>query len=99
MPGTHWADIQQKTFTRWCNDYLSERGMHIDDLSKDLSNGLALINLMEVLDFLETMFLWLLWLLLLLLLLCCCYARGVKCAMWLLVGSLWQVSWKAQQAP
>lgn len=46
---THWQDIQQKVFTRWCNDYLSERGMYVEDLKTDLKNGLLLINLLEIL--------------------------------------------------
>jgi hypothetical protein len=33
---TSWQDIQQKTFTRWCNVSLQSRGMHIDDLIKDV---------------------------------------------------------------
>jgi len=46
----HWAAIQEKVFTRWCNDYLSERGMMIQDLKTDLKSGLNLINLIEVIS-------------------------------------------------
>lgn len=46
----HWAAIQEKVFTRWCNDYLSERGMMIQDLKTDLKSGLYLINLIEVIS-------------------------------------------------
>jgi len=45
-----WQDIQQKTFTRWCNVSLNSRGMHIDDLIKDVKSGLLLINLVEILS-------------------------------------------------
>eukprot|EP00013_Stygamoeba_regulata_P004058 CAMPEP_0177640878 /NCGR_PEP_ID=MMETSP0447-20121125/6776_1 /TAXON_ID=0 /ORGANISM="Stygamoeba regulata, Strain BSH-02190019" /LENGTH=546 /DNA_ID=CAMNT_0019142975 /DNA_START=46 /DNA_END=1686 /DNA_ORIENTATION=- len=43
-----WVDIQQNTFTRWCNQYLKERGMHIDDLQKDFKDGRLLCNLLEI---------------------------------------------------
>eukprot|EP00457_Paulinella_chromatophora_P004104 gb/GEZN01004114.1/.p1 GENE.gb/GEZN01004114.1/~~gb/GEZN01004114.1/.p1 ORF type:complete len:506 (+),score=132.07 gb/GEZN01004114.1/:196-1713(+) len=46
----HWGDIQQNTFTRWTNDYLSEVGEHIDDLKTDLASGIKLIKLLEVLS-------------------------------------------------
>jgi len=45
-----WQDIQKKTFTRWCNEYLKERGMSITDLFVDLKDGLLLINLLEVIS-------------------------------------------------
>lgn len=44
-----WQDIQQKTFTRWCNESLKSRGRHINDLIADLKDGLNLINLVEIL--------------------------------------------------
>lgn len=47
---THWADIQQKTFTRWVNLYLKERGMHVNDLEQDLKNGVLLVNLLEIIS-------------------------------------------------
>jgi len=47
---THWSDIQEKSFTRWINDYLRQRGMKIDDLCADLADGLVLINLLEILS-------------------------------------------------
>jgi hypothetical protein len=28
----HWADIQQNAFTRWVNEHLKERGLHVNDL-------------------------------------------------------------------
>ena len=45
-----WKLIQQKTFTRWCNEHLRHQGMIIDDLEVDLSDGLRLIALLEVLS-------------------------------------------------
>jgi len=49
-PKVDWAAIQEKVFTRWCNDYLSERGMMIQDLKTDLKNGLNLCNLIEIIS-------------------------------------------------
>jgi hypothetical protein len=42
-----WAEIQKKTFTNWVNVHLSERGLKISNLEKDLSDGLSLITLLE----------------------------------------------------
>jgi len=47
---THWVDIQQNTFTRWCNEFLKERGYHIKDLGKDLQDGIILCNLLEIIS-------------------------------------------------
>lgn len=45
-----WVDIQQNTFTRWCNEHLKKRGLFIENLQKDLCDGLKLINLVEVIS-------------------------------------------------
>lgn len=45
-----WKRIQQNTFTRWANEHLKTVDKAIDDLSKDLSDGLLLIALCEVLS-------------------------------------------------
>ena len=45
-----WKKIQQNTFTRWANEHLKQAGKHIGDLSQDLSDGLRLIALVEVLS-------------------------------------------------
>ena len=45
-----WKRIQQKTFTRWCNQSLRSRGMEIEDLQTDFADGLKLIALLEVLS-------------------------------------------------
>lgn len=45
-----WVDVQKKTFTRWCNQFLAERRMKIDDLQADLKNGLPLVNLLEIIS-------------------------------------------------
>uniref|UniRef100_A0A3Q2DWL4 Filamin C, gamma b (actin binding protein 280) n=1 Tax=Cyprinodon variegatus TaxID=28743 RepID=A0A3Q2DWL4_CYPVA len=45
-----WKKIQQNTFTRWCNEHLKVLNKRIADLQKDLSDGLKLIGLLEVLS-------------------------------------------------
>ncbi|GAA6102767.1 filamin-C isoform X1 [Tachysurus ichikawai] len=45
-----WKKIQQNTFTRWCNEHLKCMNKKIVDLQKDLSDGLKLIGLLEVLS-------------------------------------------------
>ncbi|XP_043944575.1 filamin-C isoform X3 [Protopterus annectens] len=45
-----WKKIQQNTFTRWCNEHLKCVNKHIGDLQRDLTDGLRLIALLEVLS-------------------------------------------------
>lgn len=45
-----WVKIQTKTFTRWCNDYLSQRNLKIENLRTDLSDGFLLHQLLEILS-------------------------------------------------
>ena len=45
-----WKGIQKKTFTRWCNTYLKERMLKVDDLQTELSDGLKLIQLLEIIS-------------------------------------------------
>lgn len=45
-----WKIIQKNTFTRWANEHLKTVKMVIIDLDKDLSDGLKLIGLIEVLS-------------------------------------------------
>ncbi|CAF4038840.1 unnamed protein product [Rotaria magnacalcarata] len=45
-----WKRIQQNTFTRWANEHLKLVNRHIDDLQSELSDGLNLIALIEVLS-------------------------------------------------
>ncbi|XP_066504550.1 filamin-C isoform X2 [Hoplias malabaricus] len=45
-----WKKIQQNTFTRWCNEHLKCINKNITDLQRDLSDGLKLIALLEVLS-------------------------------------------------
>lgn len=45
---TDWIELQKKTFTKWINQHLSQRSMEIDDLYHDLSDGVKLINLLEI---------------------------------------------------
>ncbi|KAH1301659.1 hypothetical protein KXX11_003695 [Aspergillus fumigatus] len=44
-----WVNVQQKTFTKWLNDKIKVRGILIDDLVTDLSDGVILIHLLEIL--------------------------------------------------
>lgn len=44
-----WKKIQQNTFTRWANEHLKLVSGYIGDLERDLSDGLLLIALVEVL--------------------------------------------------
>ena len=44
-----WKRIQQNTFTRWANEHLKTVNKHIQNLETDLSDGLNLITLVEVL--------------------------------------------------
>jgi hypothetical protein len=48
--GNDWVAVQQKTFTRWCNVQLGERLMKIDDLLTDLSTGVLLCNVLEIIS-------------------------------------------------
>ena len=50
MEEPEWKRIQKKTFTRWCNEQLRVRGMAVDDLNNEFSDGLKLIALLEVLS-------------------------------------------------
>eukprot|EP00062_Callorhinchus_milii_P024157 gi/632983767/ref/XP_007908811.1/ PREDICTED: filamin-C [Callorhinchus milii] len=45
-----WKKIQQNTFTRWCNEHLKCSQKQLSDLQKDLTDGLRLIALLEVLS-------------------------------------------------
>eukprot|EP01127_Copromyxa_protea_P008945 TRINITY_DN206_c0_g1_i1.p1 TRINITY_DN206_c0_g1~~TRINITY_DN206_c0_g1_i1.p1 ORF type:complete len:754 (-),score=220.15 TRINITY_DN206_c0_g1_i1:24-2285(-) len=50
MQDQTWIRVQQKTFTRWCNTYLVERMMKIEDLVADLADGLNLHALLEIIS-------------------------------------------------
>lgn len=45
-----WKRIQQNTFTRWANEHLKTVNKNITNLEGDLSDGLRLIALVEVLS-------------------------------------------------
>uniref|UniRef100_A0A182SM28 Calponin-homology (CH) domain-containing protein n=1 Tax=Anopheles maculatus TaxID=74869 RepID=A0A182SM28_9DIPT len=45
-----WKRIQQNTFTRWANEHLKIINQTIANLESDLSDGLRLIALIEVLS-------------------------------------------------
>jgi len=45
-----WVSVQKKTFTRWANQFLSERMLKMTDLQEDLKDGLKLCNLLEIIS-------------------------------------------------
>ena len=45
-----WKMMQKKTFTRWTNEHLKVVHKQINDLESDLSDGLRLITLVEILS-------------------------------------------------
>lgn len=45
-----WENTQERAFTRWINSHLKKRDMEVQDLSKDLQDGVKLINLYEVIS-------------------------------------------------
>ncbi|KHJ41421.1 hypothetical protein D918_08531 [Trichuris suis] len=45
-----WKRIQQNTFTRWVNEHLRNVQMRVDNLETDLTDGLILIKLVEILS-------------------------------------------------
>ncbi|KAF2114797.1 alpha-actin-like proteinin [Lophiotrema nucula] len=44
-----WVKVQQKTFTKWLNSKLKAREVEINDLITDLSDGIVLVHLLEIL--------------------------------------------------
>ncbi|KAL9117353.1 MAG: hypothetical protein Q9187_006112 [Circinaria calcarea] len=46
---SQWITVQQKTFTKWLNSKVQCRDVAVNDLVKDLSDGVILIHLLEVL--------------------------------------------------
>jgi filamin len=45
-----WVDVQKKTFTRWANQFLSERMLKMNDMQEDLKDGVMLCELLEVIS-------------------------------------------------
>jgi len=45
-----WVKVQEKTFGKWLNNKLKIRGVQIKDLVSDLSDGVVLIHLLEILS-------------------------------------------------
>jgi Ca2+-binding EF-hand superfamily protein len=43
-----WEAMQVKTFTNWCNMHLAKRGKKIESVATDFSDGVNLIQLLEV---------------------------------------------------
>ncbi|KAI9677410.1 MAG: hypothetical protein M1817_006364 [Caeruleum heppii] len=44
-----WVNVQQKTFTKWLNTKIKVRDVSVNDLVKDLSDGVILVHLLEIL--------------------------------------------------
>jgi filamin len=45
-----WVDVQKKAFTRWANQFLSERRLKIENIETDLATGINLCNLLEIIS-------------------------------------------------
>ncbi|KAK4944512.1 alpha-actinin [Elasticomyces elasticus] len=45
-----WVNVQEKTFTKWLNNKISARELAVKNLVTDLSDGIVLIHLLEVLS-------------------------------------------------
>ena len=45
-----WKKVQEKTFTRWCNEQLKVNNTSFDKLSEGFSDGIKLIMLLEILS-------------------------------------------------
>ncbi|KAI5365275.1 Putative actinin-type actin-binding domain, calponin domain, EF-hand domain, EF-hand domain pair [Septoria linicola] len=45
-----WVKVQEKTFGKWLNNKLKARDLHLDNLVSDLSDGVILIHLLEILS-------------------------------------------------
>ncbi|GIZ47196.1 hypothetical protein CKM354_001029500 [Cercospora kikuchii] len=45
-----WVKVQEKTFGKWLNNKLQVRNLHLDNLVSDLSDGVILIHLLEILS-------------------------------------------------
>jgi len=45
-----WVRVQRKTFTRWCNNFLIQRNIAMENLEKDIADGIALHSLLEILS-------------------------------------------------
>ena len=47
---SNYENVQKKTFTKWANSFIKDRGYVIDDLFKDLGDGKVLTLLLEKLS-------------------------------------------------
>jgi len=45
-----WVDVQKRAFTRWANQYLTERMLSMNDLQEDLKDGVKLCELLEIIS-------------------------------------------------
>ena len=44
-----WQKIQERTFTRWCNEHLKVKKETIHDLKTDFCDGIKLIKMLKIL--------------------------------------------------
>jgi hypothetical protein len=47
---SNYENVQKKTFTKWANSFIKDRGYEIEDLFKDLGDGKVLTLLLEKLS-------------------------------------------------
>jgi len=45
-----WERVQIKAFTSWLNNILQQRNLHLEDIQTDLSDGVKLVNFLELLS-------------------------------------------------
>jgi filamin len=50
MMGDEWKHIQEKTFTRWCNEHLKDREFFIRNMATDFKDGVKLCHLLEIIS-------------------------------------------------
>jgi len=46
----NWERIQKKTFTGWINSHLRKRNDKVTELTTDLSDGLRIFKLLEIIS-------------------------------------------------
>eukprot|EP01137_Pigoraptor_chileana_P029966 Opistho-2@15932 len=48
--GAERTGLQKKTFTKWINSHLAKVDDHIDDINKDLRDGIKLLKLLQLIS-------------------------------------------------
>lgn len=58
----NWVQLQANVFTRWVQNQLrGYKNIHVDKITKDLSNGVALVELAKTLTHKDTPRDWWIW--------------------------------------